>query len=58
MRRRRPLAGLLRQEKPASLDRLGPVPGMPAFRPAEASQVKDAIAEMVDRFVADWRAVH
>lgn len=33
---RRPLAGSVRQEKPASVPRLGPVAGMPPWMPAEA----------------------
>ena len=29
-----------------------------AFTPSEASEVRGAIGETVDRFIADWRAVH
>jgi hypothetical protein len=29
-----------------------------AFTPSEAPQVRTTILDMVDRFIADWRAVH
>jgi len=29
-----------------------------AMRPSEVSVLKETVVEMVDRFVADWRAVH
>jgi hypothetical protein len=29
-----------------------------AVRPSEMSVLKETVLEMVDRFVADWRAVH